>query len=579
MMQQLKALFFNGLLLSFLLMSHITFAQRNFEASGDEKIAKQFFLVNDYVTALKEYQYLYSRDSSNPDYLYPLGICYLNTNIDKLKSIPLLEKVTAQKEFDPEALYELGVAYQIAYRFDEAIECFEKFKKMLGTEKDLNYVPLERQIEMCENAMEIVKHPVNVTFENVGPRINSPSPDYNPFITKNETRLYFSSKRFGNTGNLIDYDGYYTADIFVSENKYGTWEKSKRLPVSINTPLVEESCGLSSDGSYLFAFTDNLEIKMQTCMSVKEGKNFQTLATLGENVNSIKASTTAITITPDKKVIFFSSAREEGQGGSDLYMSKLLPSGIWGPAENVGDDINTKYDEDFPYLAPDGKTLYFASMGHNSMGGLDIFKTTWNREENTFSEPVNLGYPVNTPEDNSTISFTASGRYAYISALRNDTYGNLDIYRVIFNDVKPGYTTLLANLAELDSMDVYKSFHESMIVMTDSMAKLADSAYMVQNRLPDSLRKAYKKSYKICQDKLVDGPDISVKVYSNANQKMIGTYKPNHSTGRMIIILPPGEFVIKINCEGYQELSETIKIEDRETPLAQITKTFLLTKN
>lgn len=562
----------------FLLVSNMAYAQKNIEASGDEKIAKQFFLFGDYATALKEYQFLYSRDSTNPDYIYPLGICYLNTNIDKLKSIFFLEEVTRLKDYDPEAMYQLGVAYMVAYRFDEAIECFQKFKKLIGNEKDLNYIPLERQIEMCDNAMELVKNPINVTFENVGSRINSPYPDYNPFVNKKETVMYFSSKRLGNIGNLLDYDGYYTADIFISENKYGVWEKSKRMVTSINTPLVEETCGLSADGSYLFAFMDNLETKMQACQAVKEGRSFQRFSNLGININTAKSSATSVTISSDKKIIFFASAKEEGQGGSDIYMAKLLPTGQWGTAVNIGNEVNTQYDEDYPYLAPDGKTLYFASIGHNSMGGYDIFKTIWNKTDNTFTEPVNIGYPINTPEDNTTISFTGSGRYAYVSALRKDTYGNLDIYRVIFNDVKPGNTTLIGNLTELDSVDVFQTFRETAKATIDSMKTLTDSSYIIQNNIPDSLAKAYKTALITAQKNFENGPEVSVKVSNNATNTLTGTYRPNRSTGKLVIILPPGEFAVNINCEGYQELTETIKIDDREIPAAQITKTFRLTK-
>ncbi len=567
-----------GLFFFLLLIANNAFTQKNVEASGDEKIARQFFLFGDYATALKEYQFLYAKDSNNTDYFYPLGICYLNTNIDKLKSIFFLEEVTRQKEYDPEAMYQLGVAYMVAYRFEEAIECFHQFKKLISNNKDLNYIPLERQIEMCENAMELIKNPVNVTFENAGARINSAYPDYNPYVNKKETVIYFSSKRQGNIGNLLDYDGYYTSDIFYAENKYGMWEKSKRMVTTINTPLVEESCGLSADGSYLFAFLDNLDAKMQAAMTVKEGKSFQRFTVLGPNINTSKSSATSVTISSDKKTLFFASAREESLGGSDIYMAKLLPSGQWGAPKNIGKEVNTPYDEDYPYIAPDGKTLYFASMGHNSMGGFDIFKTTWNKEDNTFSEPVNIGYPINTPEDNTTISFTGSGRYAYVSALRKDTYGNLDIYRVIFNNVKPAYTTFVGSMVESDSLNIFENFYQSAKSLADSLKEVSDSTYIIQNGISDSLAKVFKQNLAIAQKKLEKGPEASILVHDNASKGLIGTYKPNKVTGRFIIILPPGEFEVKINCEGYQELTETIKIADREIPAAQITQAFRLTK-
>jgi len=504
-------------------------AQKTYEATGDIKVAKQFFLFGDYATALKEFQFLYALDSTVADYYYPLGICYLNTNIDKTKAIPFLEKVVAQKDFDEEAMYQLGAAYQSSYRFDDAIDCFKKFKT-LAPGKDKNFISADRRIEMCNNGKELIQHPVNVTFENVGAKINSPYPDYNPFINKNETAMYYASKRSGNNGDLLDYDGYNTADVFASENSYGEWSKGRRLAPTFNTPLVEETVGMSADAKELFIYADNLDAKLQTVVSVREGKSFQTLKPLGSSINAGGDGATAACVTPDKKIIFFASARPEGVGGIDIYMANLLPTGQWGPAKNLGKTINSQYDESYPYITPDGKTLYFASEGHNSMGGYDIFRSEWDREKNTFSEPVNIGYPVNTPDDNTTICFTGSGRYAYISALRKDSYGNLDIYRVTFNDIIAGYTTVKANLVVKDSVDMLSAMNKN----------------------------------------------IKITVQDASTQELTGNYKPNKN-GRFIVILKPGEYTITINCDGYQQLKESIKIENREMPVKEITRTFRLT--
>jgi tetratricopeptide (TPR) repeat protein len=565
-------------LLLCLLWQGVANAQKSYEATGDIKVAKQFFLFGDYVTALKEFQYLYALDSNNPEYIYPLGICYLNTNIDKRKSIPFLEKVVAQKDFDYEAMYQLGMAYMVTYRFDEAIECFEKFKTLSAKDGDKNYIPVGRCIEMCENAVELMKNPVNVAFENLGARINSPFPDYSPFINKNETVMYYASKRPGNIGGLLDYDGYYTADVLQSENKYGEWAKAKRLAPTLNTPLVEECAGMSSDGSQLFVFVDNLNAKMQMQVSTKKGKSFLELKPMGLNINAPNDGANAITITGDKKIVFFSSAKDGGQGGSDIYMSKLLPTGQWGPAENLGKGINTQYDEDFPYLAPDGKTFYFASAGFNSMGGLDIFKCEWNRKENTFTEPVNIGYPINTPEDNTTICFSGSGRYAYISTLRNeDTYGNLDIYRVIFRDVKAGYTTVKAILTEKDSVNIYSVFRKEIQKGIDTLSRNTDSLYLTTHKLPDAALQAYKTILAEARQKLINGPDVSIQVQDAISLKPEGIYKPNRETGKFIVILSPGKYNITINCEGFQEFKETFTIEDREMPVKEMARSFLLT--
>ncbi|MEI6123872.1 MAG: hypothetical protein WCQ95_09590 [Bacteroidota bacterium] len=564
--------FFSAMLLLPMLGS----TQKSYEASGDPKIAKQFFSFGDYFTALKEYQYLYILDTTKTEYCYPLGVCYLHTNIDKTKSIPLLEKVVAQKDFDAEAMYQLGAAYQSSCRFDEAIVCFNKYKT-LSEGKDKNSIPLERCIEMCKNGIELVQHPINVTFENLGSKINSPSPDFNPFVNKNETMLFYTSQRSSNNGGMLDFDGYFTADVFASENNYGEWEKGRRLAPTFNSAMNEETVGLAADASQLFVFVDNFSAKMQTMVSYREGKSFQSLTALGSTINPSGKGATSVSVTPDKKTIFFASAKDGGEGGSDIYMSNLLPSGQWGPVKNLGKTINTKYNEDYPFIAPDGKTLYFASEGHNSMGGFDIFRSEWNAAENTFSEPVNIGYPLNTPDDNTTISFTGSGRYAYISALRKDSYGNLDIYRVTFNDINPGYTTLVSNLVEKDSVDIYKIFYKKLTTRIDSLEKATDTAAVAKNSTPQLQVTALKAKLQLLTEKLQSGPEVKITVQSATNLALVGNYKPNKQSGKFIVILTPGEYVVTIHCEGYQELKENVIIINREMPIKEITKSFRLT--
>ena len=157
-------------------------------------------------------------------------------------------------------------------------------------------------------------------------------------------------------------------------------------------------------------------------------------------------------MSEDGNIIFFASKRGNGLGGTDIYMSKKLPNGQWALAQNLGKTINTPYDEDFPHMAEDGKTLYFASQGHSSMGGFDVFKSIYDEETNTWSEPQNLGYPINTSDDNMTISFTSNNRCAYVSALRDGGFGDLDIYRIRFNEEEPLISVFHGYVRSSDSL-------------------------------------------------------------------------------------------------------------------------------
>ena len=153
--------------------------------------------------------------------------------------------------------------------------------------------------------------------------------------------------------------------------------------------------------------------------------------------------------------MYFASNRDGGYGGVDIYVTKKLPNGKWGLPQNLGPTINTKFDEDFPNISNDGKTLYFSSKGHTSMGGYDIFKASWDNVKRIWTTVKNIGYPINTPEDNMNYRESKSGRTGYISTLRANGLGDLDIYSVTFNEVDPEYTVVKGFITTSDSSHIF----------------------------------------------------------------------------------------------------------------------------
>ncbi|MFH0896416.1 MAG: hypothetical protein V2A54_18440, partial [Bacteroidota bacterium] len=367
--------------------------QTNPNAIGNSKDAKDNFSGGNYKDALSEYLLLYKKDSLNVDLRYKIGVCYTNTYIDRKKAIYHLEWVIKKDKIDPFAHYELGVAYMSEHRFDDAIKSFSKYKTLLKG-KDINDINADRQIEMCKNAQELIKKPVNITFENLGPNINSPAPDYNPMIISDETMIIFCSKRNANIGGLIDYDGYMTTDIYQSFPKGNGWTKAKNLGANFNSELVEENVSLSPDGNCMVYYIDNYEGVDDIMISTRKGKVFPKGENPGSTVNS-KSVESSGCLNANHDMLIFASDQSGSLGKKDLWCSKRLPDGSWGTATNLGRDINSFLDEDFPSFSPDGKTLYFASMGHNSMGGFDIFKSEWNEKGSHWGEPTNLGHPIN----------------------------------------------------------------------------------------------------------------------------------------------------------------------------------------
>lgn len=542
--------------------SEVCSQKRNFNLDPpNEKYAKDFMAMGNYVAAITEYSMLLKNDSTNFNYNHNLGICYLNSDINRKKAVVYLEKASLNpNNSDANVWYDLGRAYQYAYRFDDAIEAFSKFQNTVSG-KNINQITPERQIEICNNAKEMIKNPVNVSFENLGTAVNSPFPDYNPYVSRDESTIIFNSRRKGNVGNLEDYDGYNTSDLYSTVYKYGSWKKAKRFTNVINTALVEEIVGMSSDGARIFVFFDNEFGRYEVYESKLSGKNFQSPVSLGSNVNISNKFISSATISRDKKTLFFAADFEskDGHGGLDIYMSVILPTGEWGPAVNLGDVVNTEYDDDFPHIGPDGKTLYFASMGHNTMGDYDIFKTVWNKENNSFSKPVNLGYPINTPQDNKVISFTSSGRYAYMHANRPDSYGDLDIYRLVFKDVEPVYSVINGYILTIDSNLVYnvnQSKFNHININTLDNTKHNDKKHTNSKNNNEIINNNDKNNNKL---------DIIINVYKKNNNSLYGTYIPDKRNSKYTIILPPGDFIVKVESNYFKNVTFDISIEDRDS--------------
>ena len=537
----------------------------------DEKFAKYCIMFNNYNEGLAEYLKLIKDDSNNVTYRHHIGICHLNLNENKELAIPYLEWVVKQKKHKIKAWYDLGRAYSYADRFDDAIKSYEKYISLLDND-DPEHIPAMRRIEMCENAKVAIQNPLNVTIENLGDKINSIYPDYNPYIPQDESMVLFTSQRRGNIGNYVNLDGYITADIYQTEYRSGKWKKVRRFTPVINTQLVEELVGMTPDGSRIFLYFDNFEAEKDLFISTKRGKNYIKAQHLGVNVNTDKIESSA-TMTPNQSVIYFASDREEGIGGKDIYVSRKMPDGSWGPAENIGNVINTEFDEDFPYIGPDSNTLYFCSVGHNSMGDYDLFKSVWNSETKKWSEPVNLGYPINTPTDNKTISFTKSGRHAYISALKKEGVGNLDIYRVTFNNVEPTYSILKGGILTIDSTDAI-ALHKEKVEEADSVNTILYSKAAKYYSKNDST-----KGNEILEDLIdIDREFIAdITVYDKRTESVFGKYRSNRYSGKYAVVLPPGDYKVVFKAYDYKPyIIKNLHITDRDNRDTFIVEPILL---
>jgi outer membrane protein OmpA-like peptidoglycan-associated protein len=485
---------------------------------GEAAFNKDLFLK-----ALPAYMAVAEGDTSNHNVCYKIGVCYLNSPNEKAKAIGYLEKAVKRvsEKCDESSFKEknapvitwfyLGKAQHFNYKFDEALTSFNKFKTYLDTTDVANTRLANQAIEWCKNAKILITTPVNMKVENIGPRVNTQYPEYSPVVTADESQMFFTSRRPTTTGGKIDLrDNMYFEDIYSATKTDSGWSNVKNVGAPINTDGHDATISISIDGQKLFIYKDdNGDGNIYT--SDLLGDKWSAPVKLNEYINSNKWEG-SVSVSADGNTLYFSSEREGGFGGKDIYRSRKLPNGQWGRAMNMGPNINTPYDDDAPFMHPDGVTLYFSSQGHSSMGGFDIFYTTLS-DSGTWSKPVNMGYPVNTTDDDIFYFPTADNKRAYYSSFRSDGYGEKDIYMLT-----------LPEKAEAP-LAVYSGEITSLL-----------------GGVPE-------------------GATITVK--DNATGEVVGVYTPNTSTGKYVFILPPGKnYNIAYEAEGYLFQSENLDVTD-----------------
>lgn len=425
------------LLLSFFIQNKELYSQNILKSKFVD--AEYYFLFDEYSKALPMYLSILQKDSNNANINYRIALCYLNMVGQKYKAIPYLEKAVkditytyregSYKEIRApfEAYLFLGDAYRINEDIDKAIDVYKKFQSLLKPDDVFFQQVVTRQIKSCENAKEMFFTPVEVEEINLGDQINTTFYEYNPCISYEEDVLYFTMSK-----NI--------ELILMTKLVNGVWEKPKNITNVVKS--IDGNCktvSLSQDGKFLFFSDDNADNQGDLYVSkINKGK-IMPMEKLNKNLNS-RYSETHACLSPDGKTLFFTSDRKGGFGGLDIYKSKK-EGGDWGPAENLGSTINTPYNEETPFLTADGKSMYFSSEGHNSIGGFDFFVTTM-LDDGSWSVPLNLGYPISSTDDDLFYNPIGNGEKAYTYRTKN--YGDAlsDIFKII-----PGVTKRPENVA------------------------------------------------------------------------------------------------------------------------------------
>lgn len=524
-----------GALILFLLLSFTIGAaqpkpvKHDFSFRKKLKEANDFFGIDDFKNAEKLYLSIWPNDSLNENINLNIAICKYKQKQFPEEILPYLLK--AEKSKLAEAQFYLGKVYHLACRFDEATAHFNNYLSFPEAKREFKNEEVNRFIEMTAKAKSEMQLPHKALIKNIGPEINTKYPEYVPLISADENVLFFTSRRPGSTGGQTDVLGNYYEDVYFSYKNNGIWSKPENIGSPVNTDTHDACVSLSPDAQQMLIFRTSEDLSSGDLYSTTwNGKSWSTPTMLGKEVNSEFKELSACT-NNEGNMIVFTSDRPGGFGGKDLYRVVKLPNEKWSQPQNLGPKINGKYDEDAPFISPNGQFLYYSSNGTNTMGGYDILRADF-FVDISFGEPKNLGYPINSVGD--------------------------DIFFVISADSKHGYFSSLNE----DRQD--KNY-------------LSDDIFLIDMRYSEN-ETCVKKG--ICLfDKNDETPiAVQITVYDEVTQKITGVYKPNHSGTFVFTVNPYDRYKIVAEAKGYETITITfdplVEQEDYEVEVDLLTLQF-----
>ena len=404
--------------------------------AGDQvklALAKQKFYGGDYRSALNIYKDLSQKNPNDASIAFYIGECNYFMGEEQV-ALEQFEKAKGMKENPHQDLpLLLGKIYHSKGQIDKALEEFNTFRSSIsGQSGKLKESDIDYYIAQCNTAKELMSKPVNVKITNMGEVINSAFNDKKPFVSLDGKMLIFTSGRPETKGGRIDKEGgnVYFDDIYICnwDSVKNTWGEPEALKGSINTEGHDAATSISPDGKNIFVYLNSEEDGMGGDIYMSKVSSSGKWGT-PKNIKEINSTyyEDAACLSPDGKKLYFVSERPKGGlGHGDIWVSERIGKSEWGEPVSLGPVVNTDRDENAIYIHPDGKTLFFSSEGHGSMGEHDLFKTVY--ENGTWSKPVNLGYPINSVKQDKSFILSADNKLAYFVSNRAGGLGGDDIY-------------------------------------------------------------------------------------------------------------------------------------------------------
>lgn len=478
------------------------------------KEAINAFADEDFLKARNRFSLLVEKYPDNFEVNYYLGACFLNTTYQKTEAIPFLKKAVEQGEENiPSIVHkDLGDLYHDSYDFDKALHHYKIYLSEVDQDDEF-YAHCSRMIEVCQFAQDLIRDTLHLTIRNINEPVNTENSEFAPYVSTDDSILFFSRRMFYSEEELELIDNPDTVSrLFVSYKTNNKWSMPQLVSISgVDTEQGVSLAGMSPDGEYIYlnALRDD---QQDIFVGRYHDDNKLSVEPLPAPINSPYWEG-KVTISPDGNTIWFASDRPESIGGKDIFKSEKLPDGSWGTVKNMGEPINTVYDENAPFIHPSGSIFYFSSTGHNTMGGYDIFSVFLG--DSDVLMPENLGFPINTTGDDTYFTLSANGKVGYFSSSYGNKYKNYDIYQVEMN------------------LNIPLTLVKGTIMAGAPPQPIA----------------------------------ARIRVFDNqTGVKLKYVYNPNPKTGRYLMIFPPGKnYDMIVEAENYETKSINIYVPNQAT--------------
>ncbi|MBW6499142.1 MAG: OmpA family protein [Bacteroidales bacterium] len=493
---------------------------------------------------LESIDYLLKAHAFNPNngrLNYLIGQALLQT-IDYPQAVEYLEKARTLGYPDPEVYFFLAEAYHVNKDFHKAIELYATFRQqLLPQELALRRQIIEKRVAQCQHGISLVASPARVYIDNLGSGINSSYDDYSPKLLPGDEQMFFTSRRPLESKARIDRIDYkYFENILIAEKTGDQWRATGHAGNTLNRRNHSAVAAISHDGLTMIVYNGSKGGDLFISEFTK-GK-WSKPSRLRNGINSRHQETSAA-LSADGNTLYFISDRPGGYGGKDIWFTYKDRRGRWLEPMNLGPVVNTEYDEEGLYLTPDGETLYFSSKGHNSMGGYDIFSSTW--ANGRWNEPVNLGYPINSPANDLFFRPTSDGETAYFSSLRAGGQGGSDLYKVTFmGPEKPV-------INQMQNEPIASRARPNMGIFLDQTTPPIPPMTLLRGR--------------VLNDETGEPLLANLELYDNEQEELLATFATNPETGAYFISLPGGKnFGISVQAEDFLFHSENINITETD---------------